>query len=128
MLEEGGPEPNQTAALDSQNLSRDPFTVTRATNLFDLGGDLNTRILIFVTKLELAQDESAASVIINLTDANNQSYDIAVEDVRLVPGFNFAQVVFRLPDNLATGTCTIKVRAHGQITNSGTIRIRNLGP
>jgi hypothetical protein len=34
------------------------------------------------------------------------------------------KVVFRLPDSLAVGTCTVTVRAHGQISNAGTIGIR----
>ena len=63
-------------------------------------------------------------VMINLIDANNQSYNIPAEDVRLVPGFDFTQVVFRLPDNLAVGRCTVTISFHSQFSNSGTIRIR----
>jgi hypothetical protein len=29
-----------------------------------------------------------------------------------------------LPDNLPPGTCVIKVIAHGQVSNSGSLRIR----
>ena len=61
--------------------------------------------------------------MINLVDGNNQSYDVAAEDVRPVPLFNLTQVVFRLPNALARGTSTIKVKAHGQESNSATIRI-----
>jgi hypothetical protein len=77
-----------------------------------------------VKNLQLAPGEPASSVVVNLIEGNNQTYDIAAEDVRLVPNVNFAQVIFRLPDNLAVGTCTITVKAHGQLSNSGTIRIR----
>jgi hypothetical protein len=93
-------------------------------NFFTPTNDRNTRLIIFVTNLQLAAGELASSVVVNLVDANNQSYDIAAEDVRFVPNLDFTQVVFRLPDNLAAGTCTIKVKAHGQISNAGTIRIR----
>ena len=79
----------------------------------------------FVTNLQLAQGEAASSVVVNLICANGQSYDVAAEDVQLVPLFNFRQIRFRLPDSLAPGDCTIKVRAQGRESNSGTIRIRN---
>jgi len=74
--------------------------------------------------LQLAQGETASAVVINLMDSNNQSYDLAAEDVRPVPNFPFAQVIFRLPDSLPVGSCMIKVKAHGQNSNVGTIRIR----
>ena len=70
------------------------------------------------------QGETSSSIVVNLIDSNNQSYDVAAEDVRPVPNFNFTQVIFRLPDNLSVGPCTIKLKAHGQVSNSGTIRIR----
>jgi hypothetical protein len=73
----------------------------------------------------LAGNETAADVVINLVDSNSQSYNIPAEDVRLVPDFAFTQVIFRLPDNLPAGTCTLKVNAHGQFSNTGTIRIRD---
>jgi hypothetical protein len=94
-------------------------------NFFTPTNDRNTRLIIFVANLQLVQGEPPSFVVVNLIDGNNQSYDVAAEDVRGVPNFDFTQVVFRLPDNLAAGTCTIKVKAHGQISNVGTIRIRD---
>lgn len=75
--------------------------------------------------LQLLPGKTAASVTVNLIDSNNQSYDIPAEDVRPVPDSNFTQVIFRLPNNLPAGTCTLKINAHGQFSNSGTIRIRD---
>jgi len=103
---------------------RDPFPVVNGANLFNSGIDRNTRVIIFVTNLQLTQGETSSSVVVNLIDSNNQIYDIAAADVRAVPGFDFTQVIFRLPDNLPAGTCIIKVKAHGQVSNPGTIRIR----
>ena len=103
---------------------RDSFLVVNPGNYFTPISDRNTRLIIFVTNLQLTPGESASSVVVNLVDANNQSYDIAAEDVRFVPNFDFTQVVFRLPNNLPVGTCTIKVKAHSQVSNAGTIRIR----
>jgi uncharacterized protein (TIGR03437 family) len=59
---------------------------------------------------------------VNLVDANNQSFDVPAEDVR-GGNFAFTQVKFRLPDNLEAGTCMVTIKAHGQVSNTGTIRI-----
>ncbi len=124
ILEESGPAVNQAAALESVLFLRDPFPVVNSGNFFTPGTDRNTRVVIFATNLQLTQDETSSSVVVNLVDTNNQSYDIPAEDVRPVPNFNFTQVIFRLPTNLPVGTCTIKVKAHAQVSNSGTMRIR----
>ncbi len=122
LMEESGA--GQAVALDSVLFTRDPFPVVNADNLLNPGNDRNTRVLVFVSNLQLQQGEASSSVIVNLVDSNNQSYDVPAEDVRRVPNFAFTQLVFRLPNNLSTGICTIKVRAHGQVSNAGTIRIR----
>ena len=126
MLDESAPG-NQAAALDSMLLLRDPFPVVNTANLLPRGADPNTRVIVFVNNLRLAEGEtpSSSSVMVNLLGSNNQSYDVTAEEVRLVPIFTYAQVVFRLPDNLAPGTYTLKVKAHGQESNPGTIRIRS---
>lgn len=124
LLEEFGPSSSQVAALDSMSFLRDPFPVVNGADLLNLGGDRNTRVIIFAANLQLAQGETSSSVVVNLVDSNNQSYDIAAEDVRPVPNFDFTQVIFRLPNNLPAGTYTIKVKAHGQVSNAGTIRTR----
>jgi photosystem II stability/assembly factor-like uncharacterized protein len=125
IVEESETDPNQAAAIDATLFLRDPFPVINPGNLLNLDTDKNTRIIVFVTNLQLAQDEPSSSVVVHLTDAHGINYEVEAEDVRLVPLFNFTQVRFRLPDNLSPGTCTIKVKAHNQESNSGTIRIRN---
>jgi len=62
---------------------------------------------------------------VNLIDEASQSFDVPAEAVRIVLNTDFVQVIFRLPDNLSPGTCTLKIRAHGQTSNAGTMRIRN---
>jgi len=62
---------------------------------------------------------------VNLVDGGNQSRDIPAEDVRLVPGFDFSQVTFRLPDNLAAGTYHVKVVFGNQFSNTTSIRVGN---
>ena len=121
LLDASGPASNQAAALDSLFL-RDPFPVINSVNP---GTDPNTRVTLFVLNLQLAQGETAASVTVSLTDAGSHSYDIPAEDVRSVPNSSFTQVTFRLPDNLAVGTCDVRLRAHSLTSNIGTIRIRS---
>jgi hypothetical protein len=123
VLDESGPDPNQAAALDSLLLLRDPFPVQSIAAWLTLGPDRNTRVMLFVANLRLNSGEAAAAVVVNLIDSNNQSFDVAAEDVQLNPITGFAQVTFRLPDTLSTGACTVKVKAHGHVSNSATIRI-----
>jgi hypothetical protein len=125
ILEQQASTVNQVATLDSLLFLRDPFAVVSPGNLLNQTNDRNTRVIVFVTNLQPSQGEPSTAVVINLVDSNNQSYNIAAEDVRLVPNFDFVQVIFRLPNNLPIGTCTIKINAHGQVSNSGTIRIKN---
>jgi hypothetical protein len=124
ILDESGPDLNQAVALDSLLSLRDPFPIVNITNVLDQGADKNTRLIIFVTNLQLTQGETSSAVAVNLTDSKGQSQDVAAEDVRPVPNFDFAQVIFRLPDNLADGRCTIRVKAHGLVSNPRTVRIR----
>lgn len=124
MLDTAGPAADQVAALDSLLFLRDPFPVVNAADLLNLGSDRNTRVLIFVANLQLAPGETASSVMVNLIDSNNQSHDIAAEDVRSIPDSSFTQVTFRLDDNLPAGTCIIRVKAASRLSNPGTLRIR----
>ena len=80
--------------------------------------------MVFVNNLQLAPGETSSSVVVNLVDSGSQSFDVAAEDVRPMPNSEFLQVIFRLPNNLAVGSCTIRIKAQGRMSNSGTIRIR----
>lgn len=123
-LNESGPVVNQVAALDSILFLKDPFHVINENNLLRTAIDPNTRVVIFVRNLQLLQGESSSSVVVRLLDSNMQNHDIPAEDVRLVPSFDFAQVIFRLPDHLPVDDFSLSVMAHGQISNTGILRIR----
>lgn len=125
LLDTSGSEPNQAVALDSQLFLRDPFPVISAATLLNQLEDRSTRIVVLVTGLRLVAGETPATVIVNLVDSNNHSYEIPAEAVQPMPDHNFTEVVFRLPANLLPGTATIKVKAHGQESNAGTIRIKS---
>lgn len=116
-LEQNGPIANQAAAADAVLLVRDPFHVHSIAPWFNSGSDQNTRVMVFAASLP------AGSVVVNLVDANNQTFNIAAEDVRAVASSDFSQITFRLPDNLAAGTCTVTVKVGSSVSNAGTIRI-----
>jgi hypothetical protein len=124
LLDATGPAADQLASLNSALFVRDPFPVVNAPDALNLGSDRNTRVIVFVSNLQLAQSEPATAVVVNLVDGNNQTYDVPAESVRVIDNAGFTQVIFRLPDNLSAGPCTVTLKAHGQISNSGTIRIR----
>jgi hypothetical protein len=123
MLEELGPSAQQAAAFESFLFTRDPFAVESKAQWFNIPPGLNTFVMIFAQNLRLNQGETAADVIVNLVDGNNQSFDVPASDVRALPNTDLAQVVFRLPDTLAPGTCKVTIKAHGTTSNMGTIRI-----
>lgn len=122
-LEDSGPVAGAAAAFESMLLTRDPFRVETINNWFTLPAGQNTLVMIFAQNLTLNQGETAANVIVNLVDGNNQSFDVPAADVRALPNTDLTQVVFRLPDALASGTCKVIIKAHGQSSNMGTIRI-----
>jgi hypothetical protein len=81
-------------------------------------------VIVFVRNLQLLTGETASSVTINLVDGNNQVVDVPAEVVRAVSNTDFVQVIFRLPTTLGSGKCTLTVKAHGQLSNRGSIRIK----
>ncbi len=119
-----GPAADQVASLDSVLFLRDPFPVINPVNTYGPVNDRNTRVILFVKNLQLAQGQSASSVVVNLVDATNQNHDIPAEDVRSIPNSDFVQVIFRLPNNLAVGTAKVKITAQTRVSNTGTMRIR----
>jgi len=124
VYDESGPDGRQAAAVDSILFMRDPFRVTSVEDWFPLGPDRNTRVLLFLTNFQLNQGDTASSVVVNLTDSNGAVHDIPAEDVRPVANTPFMQVMFRLPDGLPSGTCTVRIKAHSQVGNKGTFRIQ----
>jgi hypothetical protein len=115
----------QAIALDSVLSIRDPFFVFNPNNLFALPADRNTRVNLFVTNLHLDPGEPASSVIVFLGDSSHETYSIGAEAVIPLAGTALTQVTFRLPSGVVVGTCVFQVKAHGQVTNSGSLRIRN---
>ena len=122
-LEQSGPNPNQAAAIDTLLALRDPFKLTIPE--YYTGTDRNTRVALYARGLQLNPGEPPSFVFIRLTSTSSifNIFEVPAEDVRALPNSDLTQVVFRLPDNLPPGTYEVFIRAHGLITNTGTIRI-----
>lgn len=123
VLEESGPAAQQASAIDSLLFTRDAFHVDRIAGWFDFPAGQDTLVMIFAQNLRLNQGETSSSVVVNLVDANNQNFDVPAADVRAVSNVDLTQIIFKLPDTLAAGTCKVTIKAHGQSSNQGTIRI-----
>jgi len=123
VLEESGPVQGQAAALDSYFAVRDPFRVFGIPEWFVGAPDQNTRVMLFARGLQLNPGELPSAVIVRIVASNSQVIDVQAQDVRSIPGTDLTQVVFRLPNNLVAGICTVSIRAHTRVSNTGTIRI-----
>jgi hypothetical protein len=123
MVENPGPVPEVVLALDAALLVRDPFSVINPLNwLNNSGSDKNTRLVIFLQNFRPVSGEPPSEVVVNIA-SNSQSFDVFAEDVRPLAITDLVQVIFRLPDQLLAADYVVKVRAHGETTNSGTLRI-----
>lgn len=112
------------AALDTVLLTREPFLVVNPANFLKQGNDPNTRVTIYALNLPVFAGENAASITVNLTDANGVVFNVAAEDVSpFTLAFEGRRITFRLPTNLAVGVCQVKITAHNLTSNIGTIRI-----
>jgi hypothetical protein len=125
ILDESGPAVNQAAALDSVLFVRDPFRVVNPSNVLNTSLNPNTSISVFAENLTLAFFEPPSTVLVNLTDSNNQNFAVMAEHVATVTfaGLELKQVNFRLPNGLAPGACVIKLTVHDKVSNSATLRI-----
>ena len=123
VLEQSGPTAQQAAAVESLLFTRDAFKVEGIALWFNLPPGQNTFVMIFAQNLRLNPGETAPNIVVNLVDGNGQTFNVPATDVRPVQNADLTQVLFRLPDTLAPGTCNVTITAHGQTSNTGTIRI-----
>jgi hypothetical protein len=114
---------NRAVALDSVTFMRDPFPLTTVSN-FSL--DQRTRIILFAVGLELMPGEDVSAVTAQAEDVGHRTYQLRVEYVGKVPGFDWLrQVDIRLPDDfLNAGDFLVSVNLHGAVSNKVVIGIR----
>jgi glucose/arabinose dehydrogenase len=116
----------RAAALDSVTLVRDPFPLTNINN-FSL--DQRTRIMLFVTGIELLPTEGLSAVQVQLEDSTHRVYPLVVEDIRKLPAFadtapTLSQLVVRLPDSIqAEGDFNLSVTFRGATGNRPLVTI-----
>ncbi len=122
ILEESGPVVSQAVVL-SELFLRDPLTLTIPDFITPDRIDRRNRVIFLASNLQLNPGEASTAVVVRFIGSNNQQVDVQADDVRSVPGFDFTQVMVKLPGTLPPGTCTVTIRAHGRVSNIGTIRI-----
>jgi hypothetical protein len=106
----------RAAALDSVTLVRDPFALT---NVHNFSVDQRTRIMLFVTGIELLPSENISAVQVQLEDGAHHVFPLVVEDLRPVPNLaGISQLVVRLPESIpAAGDFNISVTFRGVTGN-----------
>jgi uncharacterized repeat protein (TIGR01451 family) len=118
-----GPAANQATAFDALLFTRDPFPLHTIASWWNYGADKNTRVTIFASNVFLNPSEASSAVVVDLVDANNQSFDVPADDVRPVRDTDFAQITFRLPDTITTGQCTVKIKLHSLTSGTAAFRV-----
>ena len=110
-------------AFDSPTMIRDPFPLT---NIFNLGTDHRTRVMLFGINLDLVAGENSSAVTVRAEDAAMNVFPLTVEFVGKVPGLDWlTQIVVRLPDNTPTGqSLFVTATLRGKMSNKVRIRIR----
>ncbi len=107
-------------ALDSVTFVRDPFPLL---DNFNFSADKRTRLILLAMNMELVAGETLSAVTVRAEDAAMNVYPLTVEFFRKVPGFDFTQIVARLPDNTPSGqTLFVSATLRGKTTNR--IRVR----
>jgi hypothetical protein len=109
-------------ALESVWMTRDPFPFT---TLLNLSTDQRTRLIFFVKNLDLLSTENVFAVTVRAEDVQMNIYFLTVEHVSKPAGFDFSEVIVRLPDNLPTGqNFFVSVSFRGQASNKARITMR----
>ena len=81
--------------------------------------------MFFVRNVDLLPNENMSSITVRAEDAQLNQFPMTVEFVGKVAGFDFTQLVVRLPDNLPTGqTLFVSVTLRGQTSNKARFTMR----
>jgi Tol biopolymer transport system component len=104
----------RAAALDSVKWVRDPFPLTTPDNLSQ---DSATRVMLFVSYLDLLPGENASTVTAFARDSSSKTFQLPVEFVGRVPGFDWlTQVNVKLPADLPHGDVSVWLVVRGTST------------
>src|SRR4029078_3329593 len=113
-------------AVESITLVAEPFAPTAPARFAQ---DNRTRVMIFVSNLNLLQGEGASSITAEAEDVNHIHYPLTVEYVGTVSGFGWmTAVIRRLNDNLGdVGDVLVGITLHGDTSNRVRIGIGHVG-
>jgi hypothetical protein len=109
-------------ALDSVWMLRDPFALT---NPFNFSADHLTRLMLFVRNADLLPNENLSSVTVRAEDAQLNVFPLTVEHISRLTGYDFSEVVVRLPDNIPPSqTLFVSLTLRGQTSNKARFTMR----
>lgn len=111
----------RAAALDSVNLTPEPFNVVNANNL---SADGRTRLTLFLAGVSLEASD-ASLVTARAEDSQGHVFDLPVEAVGRVKNLSWmSQVTVRLSDALAgAGDLNVTVTVRGAQSNKATLHV-----
>jgi uncharacterized protein (DUF1800 family) len=116
------PTSTRAVAVDALTLLRDPFAVN--SNGF-VGGDRRARVMLFVLGLELLAGEGANALSADAEDSAGRRYELPVESVSNVRGFEGVRqvVVLLRPEMENVGDVLVRINLHGVSSNRVRISI-----
>ena len=91
--------------------------------MLGLSLDRNTRVLLFSNFL-LDPGLGSSTIVARFVAADGQIYEVGSESVSRIFNTPYSQFSFRLPDDLASETCLVALKAHGQTSNSALLESR----
>ena len=111
---------NRATAVHSVLMTVEPFPLLTPNNL---SADQRTRIASFAMNVGLLQGETLSAINVSAVDTRNASYNLQVESLTVVPGFDWLySVVVRLPEDTGLkGDVAITLTLRG--LNSNTVLV-----
>lgn len=104
-------------------MTAEPFSLLTPNNF---SPDQRTRIALFAMNVQLFQSETLSVIHVSGVDTRNVGYDLPVEALTVVPGFDWLySVVVRLPEDAALkGDLAITLTLRGLKSNTVLVGIR----
>lgn len=114
---------NHAVAVHSVLMTAEPFSVLTPNNF---SSDQRTRIALFAMNVGLLQSETLSAINVSGMDTRNVSYNLPVESLTIVPGFDWLySVIVRLPEDTALkGDMAVTLNLRGQTSNTVIVAIR----
>jgi glucose/arabinose dehydrogenase len=109
-------------ALDSVSMMSGPFPLD---TFFNFSPDKRTRLTLFANDTDLQPGENVSAITARAEDSLQVTHAVTVEFAGKLPGFDFTQLVIRLPDGLPSNSdVLLSITLHGQTSNKVRVRIQ----